>query len=213
MKKLIFKTALITLGIMIILGVSVFGIASFVAPAAMMRFFDSMGFESISGDYAYQHYQISNDLNYLARSFEIAAAHDNAATALQLFNEFYGEEGSAQRERFDEYCKTQTGSDLPEAISDYNYRAYVCGRAAVVKYRLAVTDEDKAAVCVFAISESDAELTAESPVVALSVEIIEKRDTAFCAMFLGMIKNEKKFNKFNQTYTNILNHLEEASNE
>ena len=56
MRKIIFKTIFITLGIVLILAISAFGILSFAAPKTMMQFAASLGLDAISGDYAYQEY-------------------------------------------------------------------------------------------------------------------------------------------------------------
>ena len=50
MRKIIFKTIFITLGIVLILAISAFGILSFAAPKAMMNFSASLGLDAISGD-------------------------------------------------------------------------------------------------------------------------------------------------------------------
>ena len=213
MNKLILKTALITLGIALILAVSAFGIISFCAPAVMMRLFDSVGLENISGDYAYQQYQISKDISYLARSFEVAAAYENNSLALERFNEFYGEDGSEQRASFAEYCTQQNEVELPKGVPEYDYRSYVCAQAAVVKYRLALTDEEKEAVVTFALSETGDEFSAECPVVALSVESAEKEDGDFCSRLLSGIRSERRLNGENEYYQNIVKILEDASNE
>lgn len=73
MKKLILKTAFITLGVTIVLAFAVFGIVSLVAPAQMMELTLSLGLERIGADYAYQEYERSGDTVYLARAFEICA--------------------------------------------------------------------------------------------------------------------------------------------
>ena len=213
MNKLIFKTALITLGIALILAVSAFGIISFCAPAVMMELFDSVGLENISGDYAYQQYQISKEISYLARSFEIAAAHEKNSLALERFTEFYGEDGSEQRASFAEYCKEQNEVELPKGVPEYDYRSYVCARAAVIKYRLALTEEEKEEVVTFALSETDDELSAECPVVALSVETAQKADGDFCIRLLLSILSERRLNGENEYYQNIVKILEDASNE
>ena len=82
MRKIVLKTAIITLGVTIILAVAVFGIVSLIAPAQMMRLTLSLGLDRIGADYAFQEYERSGDVDYLARSFEICAAggyDDNTA--------------------------------------------------------------------------------------------------------------------------------------
>ena len=217
MKKLILKTAVITLGVTLILAVSVFGIVSFVATSAMMRFCDSLGLESISGDYAYQQYQLNGDMDCLARSFEIAAMREKDAVADERFKEFYGEEGSEQREVFGEYCVEQDNAEkeiiLPIAFSGSDYRSYVCAQATLVKYRLAVTAEEQQAVCTFAVLESRADISPLCPLVALVEENSVVKNPSFCGMLLVEIRSERKFNTANERYMNIVKILEDASNE
>lgn len=221
MKKLIFKTASITLGVILVLAISVFGIMSFVAPSAMMRFFDSIGLESISGDYAYQQYQISGNIDYLARSFEIAAIKEKDSVASERFNEFYGEEGSDRRQEFLQYCRSQNqtaissgnGFQMPQTVLNSDYRSYVCAQAALVKYRLSTDEEEKAEVCDFAISETDAEITPLSPLIALVEDPSVLADSQFCAMLLQKMRSEEKFNRENEFYVSIIKSLEEAFHE
>ena len=56
MKKIIVRTALITLGITLIMAIAVFGIVSFCFPASMMEFTASLGMKNLSGDYAYLYF-------------------------------------------------------------------------------------------------------------------------------------------------------------
>lgn len=216
MKKLIIKTALITLGVALILAVSIFGIVSFVAPAAMMRFCDSIGLDSLSGDYAYQQYHLSGEIDYLARSFEIAASIEKDAVAATRFEELYGEAGSDQRSAFYEYCSMQNAqgtSSLPEEVSGYDYRLVICAKAAVVRYRLAQTEEDFLALCDFVIEETDSEFTVDCPVAVLAAESAFKSDTYFCALLRFRLLQENKFNTKNTHYINILKILEDATHE
>ena len=217
MKRLIFKTAIITLGVVLILAVSVFGIVSFVAPHAMMRFFDSLGMDTISGDYAYQQYQISGDIDYLARSFELAAAGEKDAVAAVRFEELYGEENSEQRAAFYEYCSAQnnaeTDKSLPEEVRGFDYRSVVCAKAAIVMYHIAETEEQKDALCDFVIQETEFDFTTECPAVVLAAEAASQKDREFCAKLRFRLMSENKFNTQNTHYINILKILEDASHE
>ncbi|MGN1077299.1 MAG: hypothetical protein ACI4ST_02170, partial [Candidatus Gallimonas sp.] len=157
MKKLVLKTAIITFVVTAVLAIAAFGVTSFLAPSVMMRFTASLGLESVSGDYAYQEYERSGDLSYLARSFLIAADRDSDKKANERFTVLYGEDGSERREAFSAYCAEYTVDDssLPESARGLEYRMYLCGRAAVVRYRLADGAEAEGAVCDFAVSETD----------------------------------------------------------
>ena len=137
MRKIVFKTIFITLGVVLILAISAFGILSFAAPKAMMSFTSSLGLDAISGDYAYQEYRRSGDIEYLARAFEIAAFEGRSDAAAERFEELYENEG------FSDYCKAQDGVELGEDIPENNYRSYACSLGASALYAVAETDDEK----------------------------------------------------------------------
>ena len=62
MKKLVLKTALITFGAAVLLGVLILMILCFAAPKTMMDFTASMGMDGLSGNFAYSEYERSGDL-------------------------------------------------------------------------------------------------------------------------------------------------------
>lgn len=210
MKKLVLKTAFITLGVTLIMAVSLFGIVSFCAPSTMMRFCESLGLSNISGDYAYQEYQNSKDLEYLAHAFEVAEKSGNYSVAEERFEELYGEDGSDQRTVFAEFCLMQNEVPMPEGVPQYDYRSYLCGRATCVKYQLALTNDEKSEVCAFAISETPAEMTEESPLISLALRAKDAGDSAFCNLLLAAVRSENKFNTQNEHYVNLIKILEEA---
>ena len=214
MKKLILKTALLTLGITIILGIAVFGIVSFVAPAAMVDFSVSLGLDGLAGDYAYQEYERSGSLTYLARSFEISASRRNDRKASERFDILYGEDESERREEFYTFCNEYVQPDVAGAPADY--RMYLCGQAARVKYRLAGKAEEKSDVLQFALSETDVMFSHGNPLISLAVEAASAEDKEFCgemvarmeAHFSDEVKNDK-----GNDYRFIINILKEKCSE
>ena len=176
MKKLILKTAFITLGATIIVIVAVFGLMSLWAPAVMMNLTNSLGMTRISGDYAYQEYERSGDLNYLAYSFIYASDVQDDTNADARFEMLYGHEG------FEEFCASKDSLSLTEQTT-LTYRNYILGQEACVQYRLAKTEEEKEAVCKFAIDETDPAFPAGNPVVALATEAASNQDKEFCSLF------------------------------
>ncbi len=204
MKKIIIKTILITLGVTLIFAISAFGIVSFCAPSAMMSLTASLGLDSISGDYAYQEYQRSDDIDCLARSFEVAAMSQRDEIANERFEELYAHEA------FSSYCEAQDGAAM-DLVSDVSYRDYVCGLAAQVKYRLARLAEIKLEVYEFALAETDSSFAPGNPVLQLAVQAVEAGDTEFCAALLERIP-EAGFEE-NQTYSDIIQILEEVVGE
>lgn len=204
MKKLILKTALITLGVALVISISVFGIVSFCAPVAMMKLTASLGMESISGDYAYQEYQQSQNITYLALSFEIAADCKNDSVAQTRFEELIA------HEEFEAYCAEQDAL-TDQAVSEISYRSYIYGKGICVKYRLARTQEEKEEVYEYALQETPS-FEAWNPVFFLSLEAVEAEDTSFCQYLLQNIPNAG-FEE-TQSYLSIISILEEfAGNE
>ena len=183
MKKTIINTALITLGISIVLAIAAFGIASFCFPYAMMDFTASLGMKHLSGDYAFQEYERSGSIDCLARSFIIAAEQGSDRTANNRFGILYGEDESEAREKFDEYCDGYDVDSSSAGNVEVSMRSYILGLAARVKYRLAKTsDEKKQEACDFAIGATEASFPQGNPVMYLAIEAIEKEDDAFCAL-------------------------------
>lgn len=199
MKKLILKTALITLGVALVVSISVFGIVSFCAPVAMMKLTASLGMESISGDYAYQEYQQSQDISYLALSFEIAADCQNDSVAQARFDELIVHDG------FEAYC-TEQDAVTDQTVSALSYRNYIYGKGVCVKYRLARTQDAKEAVYEYALQETPS-FEAWNPVFFLSLEAVEAKDTAFCQYLLQNLP-QAGFEE-NQNYLSVISILEE----
>ena len=221
MRKIVFKTIFIPLGIVLILAISAFGILSFAAPKAMMNFSASLGLDAISGDYAYQEYRRSGDINYLAYAFEVAANEGRPAAAAERFEEFYENEG------FTDYCKAQEGEDLGEDIPKLKYRSYACSLGAEDMYKVAGSDEAKKEVYDFALSETSEEFEPSNPVVSLSAAAAGAGDAAFCKTILDNMQKEQKFNALRaqasleddqftegyELYLQTIELLEEAANE
>lgn len=207
MKKLILKTAFITLGVTIVLAFAVFGIVSLVAPAQMMELTLSLGLERIGADYAYQEYERSGDTVYLARAFEICATEGyDDQTADDRFGLLYEDQDA-----FAALCEKRNGQVAEEVGVRYDYRGYVVGLGACVKYRLAGDDAERAAAIQLAVSETDASFPAGNPVIALAVEAAGRNDAAFCNQLLTAVQA----GNFEETtdYINIVKILEGIANE
>lgn len=221
MRKIVFKTIFITLGVVLILAISAFGILSFAAPKAMMSFTSSLGLDAISGDYAYQEYRRSGDIEYLARAFEIAAFEGRSDAAAERFEELYENEG------FSDYCKAQDGVELGEDIPENNYRSYACSLGASALYAVAETDDEKLEVYTFALSETSGEFEGNNPLCSLSSAAAGAGDAAFCKTILDNMQKEQKFNALRaqasleddqytegyELYLKTIELLEEAANE
>ena len=209
MKKIIIKTALITLGIALVLAVAVFGIVSFCFPYVMIDFTASLGMKNLSGDYAYQEYERSGNVGCLARSFVIAAEHGNDRTAEDRFVILYGEDASVAREKFDSYCASCEVDSSQAGNVEISMRSYILGLASRVRYRLAKTSEEKRQeVCAFAIRVTEQAFPQGNPVIYLAIEAVENDDSAFCALLRGEIMGAG-FEE-NENYAAILRLLEKV---
>ncbi len=207
MKRTITRTALLTLGITIIIAIAVFGIVSFCVPSVMMDFTASLGMKSLSGDYAYQEYERSGNIDCLVRSFVIAAEKENDRIADDRFEVLYGEDGSEQRDKFEAYCDGYKVDSSEAGNVSVTMRSYILGLASRVKYRLAKTSEEKReSVCAFAVQATDKSFPSGNPVIYLSVEAVEKRDGAFCKLLLENI-GDADF-EHNKDYQKIVGLLE-----
>lgn len=204
MRKLVLKTALITLGVVLVLAVAAFGVISLCAPAVMCDFTLSLGMESVSADYAYQEYQRSDDLAYLARSVELAAGR-NDAKAEERFDLLYAAEG------FDEMCAARDAQQTSSDIRLGSYHDYLCGVGACVKYRLAETQEEYEEALALALAETDTSFPVANPLYMLSVEAASADDAAFCASLLEALQGAS-FTQ-NTGYTNIETILKEVASE
>ena len=209
MKKVILKTAIITLGVVIVLAVAAFGVASLCVPAAMSDLTYSLGMNAISSDYAYQEYERSGDLAYLSRSFELAASLGRDEKAEERFDTLYAAEG------FEDLCALRDSQTPPVVVGGeeitYSYRDYVCGLGACVKYRLAVTAEEEQEALDLAIENTKKEFPAGNPVYRLAAEAAGEKDAAFCQKLLAAIRVQG-FEE-NELFTDLVNILEVTADE
>ena len=181
MKKLVLKTALITFGAAVLLGVLILMILCFAAPKTMMDFTASMGMDGLSGNFAYSEYERSGDLECLARSYLVAVEEGEDEKALERWEKLYADEG------FSAYC--QSGAPSAEGLPAYSYRDYLVGSAARVKFRLAIDDAAKEQVLAFALGETAKSFPEGNPTIALAAEAISRQDKAFAGTLLARLKS------------------------
>lgn len=203
MKRLILKTAAITLGGIILLGAIVLAILSVSAPAFMMDFTSSLGMEKASGKFAYETYERTGDLDCLARSFLISAEYGEDEKALGRFETLYGADG------FSDYCASQTPA--MEGIPAYSYRDFLTGTAARLYFRTASSNEEKAAALAFALKETDGGFSDGNPLIAIASEASEAGDKAFLREILSAAQGLEVGE--NETYARFLQNLEEYTHE
>lgn len=213
MKKTIIKTALISFGAALVLAITIFGIVSFCFPYVMVDFTSSIGMKTLSGDYSYQEYRRSGDIDSLARSFVIAAEQEHDRSAENRFAILYGEDGSEERAKFDEHFAAYEVDYSETKNVGGSMRSYLLGLASCVKFRSAKTSEEKREAAIsFAIENTDESFAEGNPVIYLAVEAVEKQDADFCGLLLKKIK-EKNFDKTSKDYNDIVKMLEGAKNE
>ena len=205
MKKLVLKTAIITFVASLVFGLALFGIFSLAAPKVMMNFTESIGLTGLSGDYAYQEYERSGDLDCLTRSFLIAADRKQDGKADSRFEKLRSDKG------FEEYCAGVSAPDI-EGGPNYAFRDYLFSQAVSVKYRLAGTKESKTAVIEFVIEATEGSFEKGNPVVSLAAEAVRAKDKAFCGELAQRLNAESKF-EHNGLYNSIVNKLEELASE
>ena len=209
MKKVILKTAIITLGVVIVLAVAAFGVASLCVPAAMSDLTYSLGMNAISSDYAYQEYERSGDLAYLSRSFELAASLGRDEKAEERFDTLYAAEG------FEDLCALRDSQTPPVVVGEeeirYSYRDYVCGLGACVKYRLANDEQTRAEAIALAVENTSKEFRSGNPVYLLATEAADRADSVFCAQLLIAIE-QADFEQ-NNLFTDLVNILEVIADE
>ena len=204
MRKLVFKTMLVTLGVVIVVAIALLGVLSMCAPAAMCDFTYSLGMGSISAGYAYQEYQRSGDLNSLARSVELLAGTDDEKT-VERFDLLYQAEG------FEEMCALRDEQNVATVKLLGSYRDFILGVGVRAKYRLADTQEEKTEILRFALAQTEREFPVANPLYALSVEAALHEDEEFCARILESF--ESVAFEQNAGYTKIVTILKEVVSE
>ncbi len=205
MKNIVFKTIFLTLAVVIVLTISIFGIASLTVPAFMTDFTASLGLTEISGDYAFQEYERSGEVTYLVRSF-LVAAH---AERYELADERYGFIEKVDEEELTESCEEiDENSDLHEAIEGFTCKNYVYGNAAVTKYHLAKTDDARTAALTLAIQKTEHGFPQGNPVLILAVDVSARKDEAFSREMVQ--KMQAAGFEENKRYQDIIKLLEEV---
>lgn len=200
------KTALITLGVVLVMAVALFGVVSLCAPALMSDFTYSLGLDAVSADYALQEYCSSGDLVYLARAFERTCGRDDAQ-AEECFDLLYADEG------FEGLCAARE-RELPASALPAGYRGYIAGLGACVKYRLADTQEEYEEALALALAETNTSFPVANPLYMLSVEAASADDAAFCAKLLAALKGGSFMNTDNnKSYEVIETILQEVASE
>lgn len=207
MKKLILKTAFITLGAALVFVALVFVIVSSVSPVTMMNLTASMGMDGASGDYAYSAYSRTEEISYLAYSCEMAAIGKENKSVIGRSEELF-----AREEEFASYCAERDGTPdkVPESISKYvagSYAQYLYGQYVCALYRTGETDK----AVEFAIGAAESEFSENNAAIALAMECREQGDKEFCKTYAERLSGCSA--KDHERCKDIIKILEDFANE
>lgn len=142
MKKIVVKTALITIGLVLAGLAAAFAVASLGFPRQMSDFFASSGNYSFATGYASLSYNYTKDFNDLVLCADYSILSGDDGNVISFCSKLAG------NENFGAYCierDAETQRRLEESgVSDYgsyNYRQYVMGNLACSQYALGYKDE------------------------------------------------------------------------
>lgn len=206
MKRLILKTALITVCSALVLLIALFGLMSVFAPATMMRFTSSVGLYGMSGGYAYSAYQKTGDISYLAYSCE-AAASSHEAGAKEKYELFFSLEG------FADYCRERdeaAAESLPGGVAQYmtgSYEQFSYGNYACVLLRAG----DGEGAIAFVMGKLDASFPESNAAVSLAMEGISLGNKQFCEELAQALRESSAAGQVK--CQEIISILEEFANE
>lgn len=174
LEKLVVKTAVKT--VLIILGVLivVFAIFNFAFPQHMATLTEGMGNYSLAVKYASLRYSYTGDVDDLSRCFDDAVLLGNDKYVLE-----YGEKLTNSRE-FGEICAKKNA----QIGVGYDYRHRVLGKLAVSKYNLGKIEE---AVELAADANGTDSFAYGNALMSLSAAARSKKDAQTCAILIEKI--------------------------
>lgn len=131
MNKIIFKTALVTLGALVAAAVAVFSLWILISPQTMASYCEKTGNYSFAVTCADLRYKYTKDVKDLARCAQDGIASGKDALIVKYCEMLIGHEG------FDDLCKSVDESIPSTEYGKYatDYKAYVCGNLAAAQYR------------------------------------------------------------------------------
>lgn len=196
MFKVIAKTALKTLAIVIALIVLAFGIASLGFPSAMAGAFEKLGNYSFATGYASLSYSYSKDVADLARCAQdsILAGNDKATVR-------FGDK-LISHEDFSSYCEKES-----ERLG-LDYFQFICGNTACAKYRTGNTD-GALKTCETALSETEG-FPEGNAYARLTVVVAEKNDADTAKLIKTALEGVASGGG---TYDTVINILDKIINE
>lgn len=174
MGKLIAKTALCTLSVLIGLALIVFGTVSLAAPSAMLAFADDLGIDKLSAAYSVAVCERTEKIEDLAEAVERNYNVSN-------YNECakYGAKLLADSD-FERYCAARDQQTAGDHNIRGSYRQYATGIVSASLYRTGCADA--AFDAAFAVLNGD--FPANNAVIYLAYEAISARDVSFCGRMI-----------------------------
>lgn len=174
MGKLVAKTALCTLSVLIGLALIVFGALSLAAPSAMLAFSDNLGMDKLSAAYSVAVYERTEEIEDLAEAVERNYNVSN-------YNECakYGAKLLADSD-FDRYCAARDQQTAGNDKIRSGYRQYATGIVSASLYRTGSAD----AAFDTAFSVLNGDFPANNAVIYLAYEAISARDVSFCGRMI-----------------------------
>lgn len=95
-RKLILKTSLITLGVIVFLAIILFCVNIFCFPAKVADFLQDLGMRTFASDLYYKEYEKNRDIEYLAKSLNLKIEVGHNAGIVSLSEEFFANESYAE---------------------------------------------------------------------------------------------------------------------
>lgn len=138
MNKIIFKTALVTLGTLVAAAVAIFSLWILISPQTMATSCEKTGNYSFAVTCADLRYKYTKDVKDLARCAQDSIVSGKDALILKYCGRLIEDDG------FDTLCKAVDESIMSTEFGKYakDYKGYICGNLAAAQYRSG--DLDKA---------------------------------------------------------------------
>lgn len=170
MGKLVAKTALCTLSVLIGIALIVFGVVSLAAPSAMLAFSDDLGMEKLSAAYSVAVYERTEKIEDLAEAVERNYNVSNYNECAE-----YGAKLLADPD-FERYCAARDQQTAGDHNIRGSYRQYATGIVSASLYRMGSTD----AAFDTAFTVLNGDFPANNAVIYLAYEAISAQDVSFC---------------------------------
>lgn len=179
--KVVVKTAVKTILIILAVLVVVFAVFNFAFPQHMASLTEKMGNYNLAVKYAALRYKYTRDGDDLARCFDDSVLLGNDKYIIE-----YGEE-LIDHEDFEEVCQSKNSKykTFPNG-KPYNYRFLVVGKVAVAYYN---TGKSVEAVNMAAEENGTTSFADHNPLVILASAVKAKKDAIACALVLEKLDN------------------------